>query len=76
MWARDWRWGTALVPRLSRGLPAPLEARARAGRVGGLEGPRVAEALVMPDVMRAHTKATTMMMAERVPIASAQGRKA
>jgi hypothetical protein len=73
MWARDWRWGTALVPRLSRELPAPLEART--SRVGGLEGLGVAEASVMPDVIRAHTKATTMMMAQRVPIASALGRK-
>jgi hypothetical protein len=41
----------------------------------GWEGLRVAEASVMPDVMRANTKATTMMMPERVPIASAQRRK-
>jgi choline dehydrogenase-like flavoprotein len=76
MLARDGRGGTALVPRLSRGLPASLEVLARAGRVDGLEGPQVAEASEMPDVMRAHTKATTMMMAERVPMASVQGRKA
>jgi len=55
------------------GPTGTLEARARAGQVGGLEGPRVAEASVMPAVMRAHTRATTMMMAERVPMASAQG---
>ncbi len=75
MLARDWRWGTALVPRLSRGLPAPLEALAHSGRVYGLEGLRVAEASVMPDVIRANTKVTTIMMAKRVPISSAQGHK-
>jgi choline dehydrogenase-like flavoprotein len=35
----------------------------------------VAQASVMPDVIRANTKATTMMMVERVPISSAQGHK-
>jgi choline dehydrogenase-like flavoprotein len=73
--ARDGKWGAALVLCLSRGLPAPLEALACAGRVDGLEGLQMAETSVMPAVMRAHTRATTMMMAERVPIASAQGRK-
>jgi choline dehydrogenase-like flavoprotein len=43
--------------------------------VDGLEGLRVTEASVMPEVIPAHTKATTMMMAGRVPMASAQGRK-
>ena len=36
------------------------------GRVYGLEGLRVADASVMPDVIRANTNATTIMIAERV----------
>jgi len=35
-------------------------------RVHGLEGLRVADASVMPDVIRANTNATTIMIAERV----------
>jgi choline dehydrogenase len=35
-------------------------------RVHGLEGLRVVDASVMPDVIRANTNATTMMIAERV----------
>jgi choline dehydrogenase-like flavoprotein len=35
-------------------------------RVYGLEGLRVADASVMPDVIRANTNATTIMIAERV----------
>jgi choline dehydrogenase-like flavoprotein len=35
-------------------------------RVHGLEGLRVVDASVMPDVIRANTNATTIMMAERV----------
>jgi len=35
-------------------------------RVHGLAGLRVADASVMPDVIRANTNATTIMIAERV----------
>jgi choline dehydrogenase len=34
--------------------------------VHGMEGLRVVDASVMPDVIRANTNATTMMIAERV----------
>jgi choline dehydrogenase len=36
------------------------------GRVHGLQGLRVVDASVMPDVVRANTHATTIMIAERV----------
>ena len=35
-------------------------------RVHGLEGLRVADASIMPDVIRANTNATTIMIGERV----------
>ena len=35
-------------------------------RVHGLEGLRVVDASVMPDVIRANTNATTIMIGERV----------
>jgi len=35
-------------------------------RVHGLEGLRVVDASVMPDVIRANTNSTTIMIAERV----------
>lgn len=36
------------------------------GRVHGLQGLRVVDASMMPDVVRANTNATAMMMAERI----------
>jgi choline dehydrogenase len=35
-------------------------------RVHGLQGLRVVDASVMPDVVRANTNATTLMIAERI----------
>jgi choline dehydrogenase-like flavoprotein len=42
-------------------------------RVHGLTGLRVADASVMPDVIRANTNATTIMIAERVADFMRQG---
>ena len=36
------------------------------GRVHGLQGLRVVDASVMPDVVRANTNATTIMIVERI----------
>ena len=36
------------------------------GQVHGIQGLRVADASVMPDVIRANTNATTIMIGERV----------
>jgi choline dehydrogenase len=44
----------------------PLAVVDQYGRVHGLEGLRVVDASVMPDVIRANTNATTIMIAERV----------
>jgi choline dehydrogenase-like flavoprotein len=42
-------------------------------RVHGLTGRRVVDASVMPDVIRANTSATTIMMAKRVADFICQG---
>jgi choline dehydrogenase len=44
----------------------PMAVVDQYGRVHGLEGLRVVDASVMPDVIRANTNATTIMIAERV----------
>jgi choline dehydrogenase-like flavoprotein len=44
----------------------PMSVVDQYGRVYGLEGLRVADASVMPDVIRANTNASTIMIAERV----------
>jgi choline dehydrogenase-like flavoprotein len=36
------------------------------GRVHGIEGLRVADASIMPDVVRANTNAATLVIAERI----------
>ena len=44
----------------------PMAVVDQYGRVRGLEGLRVADASIMPDVVRANTNATTTMIGERV----------
>ena len=44
----------------------PMAVVDQYGRVHGMEGLRVVDASIMPDVVRANTNATTMMIAERV----------
>jgi choline dehydrogenase len=44
----------------------PLAVVDQHGRVRGLEGVRVADASIMPDVVRANTNATTIMIGERL----------
>ena len=44
----------------------PMAVVDQYGRVKGLEALRVADASIMPDVIRANTNATTIMIAERV----------
>ena len=44
------------------------------GEVRGLEGLRGADASIMPDVIRANTNATSIMIGERVADWIAQGR--
>jgi choline dehydrogenase len=44
----------------------PMAVVDQYGRVHGLQGLRVVDASVMPDVVRANTHATTIMIAERV----------
>ena len=45
-------------------------------RVHGLQGLRVVDASIMPDVIRANTNVTTMMIGERVSEFMKQGLKA
>ena len=52
----------------------PMAVVDQQGRVRGLEGLRVADASIMPDVIRANTNATTIMVGERVANWIAQGR--
>ena len=44
----------------------PMAVVNQHGQVRGIEGLRVADASVMPDVIRANTNATTIMIGERV----------
>ena len=52
----------------------PMAVVDQSGRVRGLEGLRVADASIMPDVIRANTNATTIMIGERVAEWIAQGK--
>ena len=44
----------------------PMAVVDQHGRVHGVEGLRVVDASIMPDVVRANTNATTLMIGERV----------
>src|SRR5690606_24527254 len=44
----------------------PMAVVDQYGRVRGLSGVRVVDASIMPDVVRANTNATIIMMAERI----------
>ena len=44
----------------------PMAVVDQSGRVHGIQGLRVADASIMPDVIRANTNATTIMIGERV----------
>jgi choline dehydrogenase-like flavoprotein len=52
----------------------PLAVVDQYGHVRGLSGIRVVDASIMPDVVRANTNATVIMMAERVADWIKQGR--
>ena len=52
----------------------PLAVLDQFGRIRGLEELRVADASMMPDVIRANTNATSIMIGERVAEWIAQGR--
>ena len=51
----------------------PLAVLDQFGRIRGLEELRVADASMMPDVIRANTNATSIMIGERVPDWIARG---
>ncbi len=44
----------------------PMAVVDQFGRVHGIEGLRVADASIMPDVIRANTNLTTIMIGERI----------
>jgi choline dehydrogenase len=44
----------------------PMAVVNQYGQVRGLQGLRVVDASIMPDVVRANTNATIIMMAERI----------
>ena len=52
----------------------PLAVLDQFGRIRGLEELPVADASLMPDVIRANTNATSIMIGERVPDWIARGR--
>ena len=71
------RWTPGCAATSARRITSPAPARwgrttipwrwlTRRLRVRGVAGLRVADASIMPDVVRANTNVTTMMIAERV----------